>query len=1226
MLSRFFNSVLTSHPSQLDSSIDDAYTRGLLFPYANPSETIYDHTNFGSSSTANGASCGDDSDGGDLQMNGSNDVRIVIAQDDSEGTGRPSMLYDSKPPPPFFSATGSNGVDPRPKTSGEWQSPRTGIVQSFIDPESSKQSRLVNTSRSVHHAPLICPGFDSLDKSPGHASYKAVSANRIRGSSISSMPNIDEDLEDGGRDHEDQFMRNCLECMFGKHKLSYKGVSTKLHVMSAPAAEDVIQNSIRIDSIHFNKADRRDQAQLSNSLPQSSPKATDHPNTSNPNRSDAARPERIVVMITQTFNLPTFSGMHSASTMEEKAKAAPSQNVDSKGGAHSKARKNIHLGTPTFAVAAILQFPLTLATTSPQQVVTQYEIKQSSFSAASSFLVPPLDARDEALWSFRDPLFAPPQASLGEEYEALRVLTQHLDIFQRVLTSLQSIVEKKLLHLLSVPESSLPRSAQTASPGTTSPHPGQLSRRSVARFPANQLSQDRDVSLSVALSVHRIVTGLRTPRVVTGQGRWNTWREEAKCVERWPRRPDNKAFLLKLITVYLSLHRTWLSQYAPDWYRGKLRQHEKSCASDEIILKERTIIVSPSKAEARRILFLLSHFILPSGFDGYKAFRGDSLASVDSSAAARSPFQRSQTQSSIRRQRSSQKELRQQDNLPGNTLNDLSDGTTRILEATTAPSESLSNRRTETFSPALETEKSDRRASDAQLARSLTAYSSGNTRRSSSATTSIITGALSIAYLSKPIGDEVPKQGADSKHHGRSAGSAPPGLTETLNRYSSVTSSDTHSKKGWSFWGSGGSHSASSTIHSDSLPSSWVKTSSILGAETSPRQAKNKLEEMVAELNNRGPDGELYADDLDEDFEHSRNMPQSSNRRFERAADTDWPESPAARRTTFGKRDGSCTGSPLKMSVGSDGVIDIDIPFSRPTSAGHSSTGFGENDSSPRELSSKGHSLYPFQNRLGSAADVAGFLPRFQEDFALQAVSPYPDLEANVKRAMSMEPTPTAALAISPSDQVSAEKWVEICTSLIADTRASSIKRLRLKRKIRLHPIVVASITAPRSQMMRVKSRTRDAPVNPNITPMVPMAEEQLEEKFVEDFVTDFDDVLAGAMEQVFTASLHPNKVPSAGPPRPSLRTSRNQRVNQEVRFSQASEVLAADPGRILSDALRTIVTLVQESRSKERTENAGGLNDGVGKGQSKRSAVDGCLREGVRKWLEEIEAPVRAS
>jgi hypothetical protein len=91
-----------------------------------------------------------------------------------------------------------------------------------------------------------------------------------------------------------------------------------------------------------------------------------------------------------------------------------------------------------------------------------------------------------------------------------------------------------------------------------------------------------------------------------------------------------------------------------------------------------------------------------------------------------------------------------------------------------------------------------------------------------------------------------------------------------------------------------------------------------------------------------------------------------------------------------------------------------------------------------------------------SALNVAGWIDdeRFHPDFLLQAVKPYAELEADIKRAMCNEPTPctTSTAAGTPLSETgtgtsTTDRWITVSEVLIADTKRLQIKRLRLRRR-----------------------------------------------------------------------------------------------------------------------------------------------------------------------------------
>ena len=147
--------------------------------------------------------------------------------------------------------------------------------------------------------------------------------------------------------------------------------------------------------------------------------------------------------------------------------------------------------------------------------------------------------------------------------------------------------------------------------------------------------------------------------------------------------------------------------------------------------------------------------------------------------------------------------------------------------------------------------------------------------------------------------------------------------------------------------------------------------------------------------------------------------------------------------------------TPLRCSVDDDGTVNVDVPLgpsfaslgsplsSPPTS--WSAINFDHNNppisqptifpppQKPEESTTL--SLPPTTN---TPQNVVGYLDdeRFHPDFLIQALKPSPHTDAEIRRAMHMEPSHDA-----PTDD-----WATVAEVLIADAIKLQIRRLRLKR------------------------------------------------------------------------------------------------------------------------------------------------------------------------------------
>ena len=123
---------------------------------------------------------------------------------------------------------------------------------------------------------------------------------------------------------------------------------------------------------------------------------------------------------------------------------------------------------------------------------------------------------------------------------------------------------------------------------------------------------DKEIQTAAELTGNRVVSGMRIPRVMTGQGKWGVWREEARWLGRWAGRREQNFFFFNLLTAFLGNHTEWLNVLGPKWYRKRHREQQKATAGEILTIPNRTVIVSPDKMAARRLIFLLAAFLPPN--------------------------------------------------------------------------------------------------------------------------------------------------------------------------------------------------------------------------------------------------------------------------------------------------------------------------------------------------------------------------------------------------------------------------------------------------------------------------------------------------------------------------------------------------------------------------------------------------------------------------------------
>ncbi|KAI5307959.1 hypothetical protein KEM55_006942, partial [Ascosphaera atra] len=304
--------------------------------------------------------------------------------------------------------------------------------------------------------------------------------------------------------------------------------------------------------------------------------------------------------------------------------------------------------------------------------------------------------------------------------------------------------------------------------------------------------------------------------------------------------------------------------------------------------------------------------------------------------------------------------------------------------------------------------------------------------------------------------------------------------------------------------------------------------------------------------------------------------------------------------------------------------------------------------------------------------NVAGWLKRFHEDFVLQAVRPYAELEADIRRAMSAEPTP-GYLQLNivgqeeGGDSDKRDSWTDVCTTLIADARQFNVKQLRLQRRLRANS---------------------DPASSPAATSL------EIEERFLEEPVVEVDNTFVEAVDRVLARSGHSPLMNSTTAPlgstppaatstahnrrnsaattatgagarerhrsstlysindRPSSADDRVPLFNQqqatggiggtETPYTRLFEVPRGECSRLVLGALEEVVRSVTAERRSEEENAAGGIAipsttgpaptatkpaaEAATKGAAggkKGTSQENTLREGIRKWLSEVEDSV---
>lgn len=1165
---------------QLESVTEEAHTYDLLYPEG---ETLrqgqhhaYPFRQGDPSSAAAVASSSDDRGGLDIQS--PRDVRIIIAQDANALSAQPRVLYDSHPPPPIpqlrnatFPEASKSGLRKGGSFTGGWSS-NDNVPASHTAPH-TRQSSFSQTAQSIFTSPTspLSPVSEL-----GGLFSNAGRRNNTQRPATSDGETAQSKIAREGREETDAL----LECMFGA--TGFPSISsTKLHVgppRALDAENDRSLNSAARDS-SFPGAFPKRRTPLTRSTTAAdlqSLSTTDPPNTD----LQPPRPTSSSILITRLFSIDPKESAHYTLGTEEPVRPVRTQPRQESEQSRNKTKQ---LKTPTYAVAVLLQMPIPRQR--PPTPSTQ------SFSPQRSNLMG-FAAINTQSWR-RDG--AQVNGIAFDSNRDIEYVIAHWTILIRALSSLEIVARCKISDALVRQE--LPYLDNLITGQSKIPDPGSGTKLNMLKptmqrtlqLPAGALQQCPVVQNFTDSTGKRIALALRTRRVIAGQPRWGIWREEGRLVGACVGGRDQNFFLFNLLTAFLGSHTEWLESLGPSRYRRRHAKHSNDVNGEVSAIQHRTVIVSQDKMTARRLIFLLAAF-LPGihrklTADGQNQSDGSwSNVGYSQSPPSAVPMQRRQ---SLRR-----------------TVN-RRNGENRVAVSVTPHARSVSfsgsdgTAADDAMAEGLSIQHRSRRTSDARSIRSAALPISSNasvTRKSSTTTTATV--------IPDPVVDPtvIPATHFSNRHTDSRVGTAADLRSESSGTFASLSlkrtlsrsesnehgnaSSDSHSGSRWGsmisgFWSG---RRASSTENSDLLASS-EEGLGISGVpnELRSQQSMSKLAQMVEEV---GMNGKTHC---------------------QLQSNTATPPSPASARRLHFTSEAVDKGSPpnliperrgydrfpLKLSIDQDdGVVDVDLPSNFPYSSS-----FAYIMSSPPAAATAASSFNDHQSLHGrsfihdsphkgveSAVDVVGWLRRYHQDFALQAVRPYDTLKEDVKRSMRTEPTPATVTPTITEAGDAASEWTEICTTLIADTTNFTVTRLCLRRK---------NATSPHHQANALLERSTTA--------------NACEEEMIEEPIMDMDPTLIDAVERVLAQSGQSSRAVSR-PPSPSRHTTGDDSPGLEVPRSECKKMVLG--------ALEQVAKSVSaELSSRPRDEkNVGGSHRGRA-----NLPTDSTLREGVRKWLNEV-------
>ncbi|KAI5805174.1 hypothetical protein EDC01DRAFT_610224 [Geopyxis carbonaria] len=1039
MLGRLFNSASSTgtSPSGTRPSTshanegDDTHTRNLLYP---DTSSVASSFHSGYSFSHNSLSQSSASSSGlseNIDLEASRDVRVIIAQDGSASELK-AVLYDSKPQPIH-----SNPV-------------------------------------AVHDEGPTSP---SLGGPYGRSRRKAPQNPYALGTP------------------EDE-LRIFTDCMFGSAPLSYKGPSTKVHML--PNIEERRPSSTNGSPM----MSRRGSLRGGGFTPQSQYQSQAPPPVTERRKS---------VLITRLFSVVmppsptsmTFEGSRTIPSRPGDQTPTPASSVGSNNGfpfpktpsltssASSSAMKIVKPPkTAMYAVGLIISLPCGPSSqcSSIPTRCCYHKLPNSGFDLdyahRHEYCCPTPPIFDDDFQSLPPGSFKA-DTGLDDFYLAsagndgrMDLVTKHWDVISRALSDLQRVSQARILEGLN-----------TA--GITSPQATQNGYKYRKRIELKKLALMRDdvVRLEVERLRWRVVSGIKVPRVVVGQGRWDLWQEEAKWANSRFGGRDMNFFFLTLLTAFLGHHTDWLDVLGPESYKRRHVQKARSQVTPEdSSIPVRTILLSSDRIAARRLIYLLSAFLPSKPHATLDAMPPPSrTSSINYLSQSPPTFTTSGSMSSskVGSLRKKAKKKPSKLNMVENE-NDQSDAVD--MTGWDIPQSSVN---------------ASGASSVAGSVLQLPIASQAMRKSGSAGTLTTAPSAVTVAANAPMSPQKV------FTRPGSRDSSASVNLMSTLKRTGTANTSADSNDSRWgsflSFWSNEKSCSSAGT----SEPDEHHPT----GMRTRPVQKMPGLEydDLPVDV------GVLCMDD--DQSPHIHHQPEP-------------PFSPIL------------SDTPIRCSVDeATGTVNVDVPFgpsfaslgsplaSPPTS---SWAGIPSFDPSYMSTSSFAPAMQSSPSEDDSTGNVAGWIEdeRFHPDFLLQAVKPYAGVEDDIKRAMRMEPTPPPTGVTPWSENGGAhngtgDKWITVSEVLVADAMRLQIKRLRLRRRANKPATSVSTVTRlaplPEKQPRRSNQPGGDRSTNPFFG-AGGFEDDEEEEVLEEEVVCDVDDTLATAIETII--GIIPSRTP----------------------------------------------------------------------------------------------------
>ena len=1165
----------------LESVTEETHTRDLLYP--EPSSLRHaPHATFPPTQPRippNAREAAEFDDRGGLNIGNKNDVRIIIAQEAGPRYEKPQVLYDSVAPLAQPAPPKSAGYE-RAKQDGSWSrghGPSNSIGGSPRSQHTRRPS--LKLSDTPGPSPTTPRSPEARFRSP--FGFSGLSA---RSSTFEQSTTESETSQARMAREEREELDSLLGCMFGAAGFRLEP-GTKIHHIPCKTPDlrpSEKSPAHRPGSSGFD----RQRTPLMRSV-----SAAEFLAATEDEHAPSATPKSYL-MITRLFSAyppeSTPATFREAADSDHMYNSDDSQSSPRHGDSGTKytASEEVKLKKyPMYAVAFIVQLPSDM----PRGGGGRRTSQQEASSLGSSYE----HAGHSLGTSWKQSFMSLYPGHFRSNDPNINKILAHWNILSRVLNSVVVTARTRLCELLDQQASlvkplNLPVSSK---PGK----PSKFHRPAVQTInvDAGCLQKDALIQDAVTKAIRRIVSGLRTRRVVNSQGRWGAWREEARWVSHWAGGRDQNFFFFNLLTAFLGSHTQWIASLRRNKYCYRAKKDSKQ---DDEPLQQRTIILANDKMAARRLIFLLASFLPGSHPLSYfetlqwppvlhpYMFPGQSPAS---SPTIRDPsLRRFSTRPSGARKsehtRSVSFSIDGQGNTDSNSTDPAQDGGSIRMPPRSA---------------------------------SLAIPVNGSSPRKSSTSTELEDTTVPVPHFAPRTPTERP---------GSSGSHASFVLSNQLKRSESTGLSNTSGSGGrWGSMVSGfwSNRQDSSTDGSDIFNSSSEGLGELPSREALKMTQSRKLSKMVEEASSGSTN------------QPPRSGPEASSSQPQEgltAGSTGARSIPVMQKTSR---------APLKLSINElDGVIDIELPannsFCSSLASSYNSSRFQNTTASSFQdhFSPYGRPMTPESPRPSFGEpiiDVAGWLKKYNQDFHLQAVRPYDGLIEEVKKSMLAEarevPPPNNTDYYSETGLDGNPPWTELSTTLIADTTNFSIRRLTLRRRLRRIPSSSGPPTAPHFQ-----------PPAPNTSSAMPPPPSSpayaYETSIVSTPQMDLDPTLIDAVERILAqsgrssraASRAPSRVPSrapsraaspvrSGPSKPasininikpaSINTNSDKESRVHLEEGEQTPVTRQDCRRVVMGALEQVFrSVLEEDTDRDR---------------EREREVDSTLREGVRRWLE---------